>query len=131
MFANYKINMNWKNFGDQNIQQCTQVIKNREASICDLPQLLVFEFQWMWETNSVALSVVLKTLSMPVKVFCYLLIFKEGGSFTCYFDKNIYFFPLSSCQYVSTILGKNCILLTFQKWTFCKGLYRKNNIPSI
>ena len=46
MFANYKID-ELKNYVDQNIQQCTQVIKNRVATVCDLSQLLVFEFQWM------------------------------------------------------------------------------------
>ena len=41
-------------------------------------------------------------------------------------------FPLSSCQYVSTIPEKkNCMLPTFEKSTFCKGLCRENDGPSI
>ena len=40
-------------------------------------------------------------------------------------------FSLSSCQYVSTIQGPNCMLPTFQKWTFCKGLHGENDGPSI
>ena len=42
------------------------------------------------------------------------------------------FFGLSSCQYVSTIPEKkNCILPTFEKSTFRKGLYRENDGASI
>ena len=44
-----------------------------------------------------------------------------GGSLTCYFDEKhiLKLFSLSSCQYVSTIPEKiNCMLLTFEKWTF-------------
>ena len=37
----------------------------------------------------------------------------------------------NSCQYGSTIPGKNCMLPTFQKRTFCKGLYGENGGPSI
>ena len=32
---------------------------------------------------------------------------------------------------MSTIPEKTCMLPTFQKWTFCKGLYRENDGPSI
>ena len=39
--------------------------------------------------------------------------------------------PPNSCQYVCTIPEKSCMLLTFQKWTFCKGLQRENDGPSI
>ena len=51
----------------------------------------------------------------------------------CYFDKKhiLKLFPLSSCQYLSTIPEKNCMLLTFQKWTFCKDLYGENDGPSM
>ena len=41
-------------------------------------------------------------------------------------------FPLSSCQCVSTVLEKkNCMLPTFEKLTFCKGLYGENDGLSI
>ena len=44
-------------------------------------------------------------------------------SLTCYFDEKhiLKLSPLSSCQYVSTIPEKNCILSTSQKCTFYKG----------
>ena len=38
---------------------------------------------------------------------------------------------LCSCQYVSTIPEKNCVLPTFQKWTFCRVLYGENDGSSI
>ena len=51
----------------------------------------------------------------------------------CYFDKKhiLKLFPLSSCQYVSTIPEKHCMLPTFQKWRFCKSLYGENDGPPI
>ena len=40
-------------------------------------------------------------------------------------------FPLSSCQYLSTIPEKNCMLPTFEKLTLCRGLCGENDRPSI
>ena len=58
---------------------------------------------------------------------------KFAGSLTCYFDEKhiLKLFPLSPCQYVSTIPEKNCMLPTFEKSTFCRGFYRENDGPPL
>ena len=57
----------------------------------------------------------------------------KGRSLTCYFDEKhiLKLFPLSSCQYVRTVPEKHCMLPTFEKSTFCKGLYGENDGLSI
>ena len=63
----------------------------------------------------------------------------KEGSLICYFDEKriLKRFPLSSCQYVSTIPKKLYVQLhvhvtdLLTTWTFCKGLYGENDGPSI